>query len=138
MKLMSLISEEINPVDKKSLEGSGEKIIETVEIGPYTAILVKNKSGRYQIGLTSHERTFTTKISQDKKPSTEDTKTIMSMWSSLVDKIKEWTETYGEIHGGSMNPEKTIKYQRIFLRYGLNCSDIYQGNGGTGFIISPK
>jgi hypothetical protein len=61
---MSLISEEINPIDKKSLEGSGEKIIETVEIGPYTAILVRNKMGRYQIGLTSHERSFTTKISQ--------------------------------------------------------------------------
>ena len=75
---------------------------------------------------------------QDRIPSKEDTKTIMSMWSSLVDKIKEWVEKYGEIHGGSMNPEKTIKYQRIFLRYGLNCSDIYQGNGGTGFIISPK
>jgi hypothetical protein len=135
---MSIISEEINPVDKKSLEGSGEKIIETVEIGPYTAILVINKMGRYQIGLTSHKRSFTTRISQDRIPSKENTKTIMSMWSSLVDKIKEWTETYGEIHGGSMNPEKTTKYQRIFLRYGLNCSDIYQGNGGTGFVIYPN
>jgi hypothetical protein len=138
MKLMSLISEEINPGDKKSLEYSGEKIIDTIDIGPYTSILVKNRSGRYQIGLTSNDRAFTSKMSQDKQPTKEDMKTIMSLWSGLTDKIKEWVAMYGEIYGGSLNPDKTIKYRRIFMRYGLKCGEIDKSQGGTFFIIYPN
>lgn len=130
-----LISEEINPIDKKSLDYSGEKIIDTLEIGPYTSILVKSRSGRYQIGLTSHDRTFTSKLSQDKQPTKEDMKTIMSLWSGLTDKIKEWVAKYGKIYGGSMNHSKTTKYRNIFLRYGLKCSEIESSEGGTFFII---
>jgi hypothetical protein len=138
MKLMSLISEEINSGDKKSLEYSGEKIIDTIDIGPYTSILVKNRSGRYQIGLTSHDRAFTSKMSQDKQSTKEDIKTIMSLWGGLTDKIKEWVAMYGEIYGGSLNPDKTIKYRRIFMRYGLKCSEIDKSQGGTFFIIYPN
>lgn len=138
MKLISLIPEAINPIDKKRLEGSGENIIDTYEIGPYTSILVKNKSGRIQIGLTSHDNTFTGRFDQDDRPTKEDMKTIMSLWKGLTDKIKEWVEIYGEIHGGSINKGKTVKYRNIFLRYGLNCGEIYDANGGTGFIIYPS
>jgi hypothetical protein len=138
MKLMSLISEEINPDDKKSLEYSGEKIIDTIDIGPYTSVLVKNRSGRYQIGLTSHDRAFTSKMSQDKQSTKEDMKTIMSLWGGLTDKIKEWVAMYGEIYGGSMNPDKTIKYRRIFMRYGLKCGEIDKSQGNSFFIIYPN
>jgi homospermidine synthase len=131
------IGEGINPKDKKSLEYSGEKIIDTIDIGPYTSILVKNKLGRYQIGLTSHDKAFTNKISQDKKATKEDMKTIMSLWGGLTDKIKEWVATYGEIYGGSLNHDKTIKYRNIFVRYGLKCGEIDKTQGGTFFIIYP-
>jgi hypothetical protein len=133
-----LISEEINPIDKKSLSYSGEKIIDTLEIGPYTSILVKGRSGRYQIGLTSHNRTFTNKLSQEKQPTKEDMKTIISLWGGLSDKIKEWVAKYGKIYGGSMNHSKTTKYRNIFLRYGLKCGEIESSEGGTFFIIHPN
>jgi hypothetical protein len=133
---MSLIPEEISDSDKTKLSDNYEEIIETVEIGPYTAILIKNrKNGVYQIGLTSHERTFTTVMSQNKKQTKEDMKTIISLWSTLTDKIKEWLQKYGNILGGSMNTEKTEKYHKIFKRYGLKCGDIFSLNGGSGFFI---
>lgn len=134
---MSLIPEEINPEDKKRLEGGGENIIDTIDIGPYTAILVKSKGGMYQIGLTSHENTFTTATSQNKRPTKENMKTIITLWSKLTDKIKEWLQTYGEIYGGSMNQEKTRKYRIIFTRYGLNCGEIMRVPGGSLFAIYP-
>jgi hypothetical protein len=60
------------------------------------------------------------------------------LWGGLTDKIKEWVAMYGEIYGGSMNPDKTIKYRRIFMRYGLKCGEIDKSQGNTFFIIYPN
>jgi hypothetical protein len=139
MKLISLLQELLlHPTDQERLDSRGENLVDSLEVGPYKIALLRNNySGRLQMGLTSHENLFTNPEDQQDRPSKESTKTIMALWGTLTNKIKEWGLRYGEIHGGSMNNRKTIKYRNIFMRYGLKCGEIYKISNSTGFVIYP-
>jgi hypothetical protein len=139
MKLITLLQELLlHPTDQERLDTRGENLIDSLEVGPYKIALLKNaNSGRIQMGLTSHENLFTNPEDQQDRPSKENAKTIMALWGTLTNKIKDWGRVYGDIHGGSMNPQKTIKYRNIFMRYGLKCGEIYKVGSSTGFVIHP-
>lgn len=139
MKLTHLLQELLlHQTDQERLDTRGEELIDSLEVGPYKIALLKNaRSGRIQMGLTSHDNLFTNPEDQEDRPSKESAKTIITLWGTLTNKIKDWGHKYGDIHGGSMNPQKTTKYRNIFMRYGLNCGEIYKVGNSTGFVIHP-
>lgn len=140
MNFESLLMELImNPVDQERLDKRGEILLDSLEVGPYKAVLLKNKNTDFiQIGLTSYDNLFTNPEDQLDKPSHESHKMIVLLWKSLTSKIKEWVKEYGTIHGGSSNHGKTEKYRKIFMRYGLNCGEIFTRGRDTGFTIHPS
>lgn len=137
MKMLSILNELLLAMrDIDGLTHMGEEMVDSFEYGPYKVILLKNKSGRYQLGLASYDNDFTDFNSHLKHiPSKEKMETIIPFWSNLSLKIAEWLELYNPITAGSTNPKKTRIYHSIFSRAGLNCGEIRDMSGGTGFII---
>jgi hypothetical protein len=138
MKLTQLLQELLlTAVDLQRLNSRGEIKIDGLEVGPYEMVLLRNiHTGRLQIGLTSHDNHFTNPGDQVDRPSKESTRTIVAATGKLTNKVKDWISQYGDIHVGSINAKKTMKYHNIFMRYGINCGEIYT-SGGVGFIVHP-
>jgi hypothetical protein len=109
--------------DLEKLEQTGFKLIEKFIVKPYTMILLYN-GYFYQISLTTNDDEFTTFDSQIKK-SPEHNSNFLKIGKKLINKLKEWSWSYGTLYVGSFNKSRTEKYKRIFNILGLNIGDIH-------------
>ncbi len=106
-------------IDK--LIGYGFELVDRCDVGTYVMLLLKGE-GYYQIALTTGDEEFTTFDSQKKRPTTQSK--IVMMSKKLINTVKNWLDTYGDIMVGSFNKKRTLAYWRIFNNYGFVTSDI--------------
>jgi len=106
----------------EKLNEFGYEVIDMYRFSSYIMLLLKSESGEFEVSLTTGDDEFTTFDSQKKKP-TKETKSV-SISKKLINKIKEWLDSYGDLIVGSLNKKRTGVYWRIFNNLGFKTSEI--------------
>jgi predicted RNA-binding protein with RPS1 domain len=126
-------------MDLEVLRQYGQRIVDEVESGPYSMILVVSQSGEYQVGLTSFQQNFTKpEHQQDKQSSPKEKKEIKQNFKKMVDKLTEWINKYGRITIGSFNLRKIKKYYSLLKSVGFNCEGLVLTSYWGKFTVSQK
>lgn len=123
IKLLKLLQESLDTEIAK-LKEFGYEVVEKYEISPYTMLLLHNtEEDIYEISLTTGEDDFTTFDAQVKKTPSHQSN-FKAIANELVEKVKEWLETYGDLFVGSFNKARTYRYHSIFKKMGLKVGEI--------------
>ena len=111
------------------IKHAGADLVDETEVGNYTIALLKVSDSEtrrivptdYQLALQRDDTESTDPEQQfkkfDFKPFT------FEQVKEIVEKVKEWSSKYGKIAVASFNPEKTAKYKRVLIHFGLDVDD---------------
>lgn len=120
--IASIINESVSD-EIERLISYGYEQVERFTFGSYDMILLKGH-GIYEVALSSDDSDFTTFDSQVKKQTNKDLLSVNIVYKKLVEKLKEWIDTYGEMYVGSFNKHRAYKYKQLLSSLGLSTSDV--------------
>lgn len=134
-KQLKKVISEISEFDTNKLSDLGLELIEEYQIVPYNLILFRHNDGDYEVGITTHDDSFTTPESQEHRVMSDEIKNPKKLWMMIKDKLQEWLNQYQKLLVGSYNRERVKKYHRLCNMTNMNTSEISRADDYDYFVI---
>ena len=129
--LLELLGSEVTKLNSK-----GHKILDRVDIGDHTMLLVQGQyEWEVQIVLTTGDNKFLEPEDQSKIPLSRPLPNPKELYHGLISKIKEWLNEHSPIMIGSLNKNRVEKYWRLCNASGIRCSKIEETDSYSYFKI---